>query len=77
VGLLNDLLSYIDSRKRVAASNISDAYNNPAQAFQGLLSPPPEVKAERARRHREKGTGRRAGVWSQEGACSAVASCRE
>ena len=53
MGLLNELLSYVDSRKRVAKSNIADAYANPQEFVQGLLSPPPEVKAERSRKHRE------------------------
>lgn len=53
MGLLTELLSYIDSRKRVAGSNLADAYNNPREFAQGLFAPPPEIVAERGRTARE------------------------
>jgi hypothetical protein len=52
-GLLADLLSYIDARKRVAGSNLADIRDNPRAALTGLLSTPPEAVAERERKHRE------------------------
>jgi hypothetical protein len=53
MGLLDSLLSYVDSRKRVAGSNLADIRDNPLAALQGLLSSTPETVAERERKHRE------------------------
>jgi hypothetical protein len=53
MGLLDSLLSYVDSRKRVAGSNLADIRDNPRAAMQGLLSSTPETVAERERKHRE------------------------
>jgi hypothetical protein len=51
MGLLDSLLSYVDSRKRVAGSNLADIRDNPRAALTGLLSTQPEEAAERQRRH--------------------------